>query len=105
MEFKIRNDEAKEDALRANGKAIILLVAERSGQVLGHILFSLVTTTPPSQEKGIGLAPVAVPPNAQAQGIGSQLIREGLCLCQELEDGYCFVLGNPKYDQRFGFAE
>jgi len=115
MEFKIRNEEAKEieqvreilkaafpteaesklvDALRANGKASISLVAERSGQVLGHILFSPVTTTPPS----------AVPPNVQAQGIGSQLIREGLCLCQELEDGYCFVLGNPKYYQRFGFA-
>jgi len=126
MEFNIRHEELKDmeqvreilksafpteaesklvDALRANGKAIISLVAERSGQVLGHILFSPVTTTPPSQEKGIALAPAAVRPVVQSQGIGSHSIREGLRLCQELEDGYCFVLGNPKYDQRFGFAE
>jgi len=58
MVFKIRNDEAKEDALRASGKAIISLVAERSGQVLGHILFSLVTATPPSQEKGLASRPL-----------------------------------------------
>lgn len=49
------------DALRANHKAIISLVAAAGdGQVLGHILFSPVSTTPPSEVKGIGLAPVAV---------------------------------------------
>lgn len=50
--------------------------------VLGHILFSLVTTTPPSGTKGLGLAPVAVHPDLQSQGIGTKLIREGLRLCR-----------------------
>ena len=93
------------DALRANGKATISLVAVNGEEVLGHILFSPVTTTPPSEAKGIGLAPVAVRPEAQAQGIGSKLIREGLRLCQELGFDYCVVLGDPKYYQRFGFEK
>ncbi len=91
------------DMLRANGKAIISLVATHEGQVLGHILFSPVTTSPPSEAKGIGLAPVAVRPDVQSQGIGSQLIREGLRRCKELGYDYCVVLGNPNYYPRFGF--
>ena len=91
------------DALRANGKAIISLVATQQDKILGHILFSPVTTTPPSDARGLGLAPVAVQPNAQGKGIGSQLIREGLRLCQQLGYDYCVVLGNPNYYQRFGF--
>ena len=126
MEFRVRNEEARDieqvrdvlraafpteaesklvDALRANGKAIISLVAVNGDEVLGHILFSPVSTTPSSEARGIGLAPVAVRPDAQSQGIGSQLIREGLLLCKELGYDYCVVLGNPKYYQRFGFEK
>jgi predicted N-acetyltransferase YhbS len=73
--------------------------------VLGHILFSRVTTTPPSEAKGIGLAPVAIRPDVQSQGIGAKLIREGLRLCKELGFDYCVVLGGPDYYQRFGFKK
>jgi predicted N-acetyltransferase YhbS len=65
------------DTLRANSKAIISLVAVNNNDVLGHILFSPVSTTPPSEAGGVGLAPVAVRPDVQSQGIGSRLIREG----------------------------
>lgn len=126
MDITIRNEEAEDieqvrkivhaafptdaesrlvDALRENGKAIISLVAVNGEQILGHILFSPVTTAPPSEAKGLGLAPVAVHPDAQSQGIGSRLIHEGLRLCQELGYDYCVVLGNPKYYQRFGFEK
>ncbi len=124
MAIEIRNEETKDieqvreivclafpteaesklvDALRTNGKAIISLVAVSDKQVLGHILFSPVTTSPPNEAKGIGLAPVAVRPDVQSQGIGSQLIREGLRRCKELGYDYCVVLGNPNYYPRFGF--
>jgi putative acetyltransferase len=93
------------DALRANGKAIISLVAVHGEEVLGHILFSPITTTPPSEAKGIGLAPVAVKPVCQSRGIGSQLIRDGLELCQQLHYDYCVVLGSPEYYGRFGFRK
>ena len=91
------------DSLRANGKAIISLVAVNGDEVLGHVLFSAVSTTPPIDAEGIGLAPLAVRPDAQSQAIGSRLIRQGLCLCKELEFDYCVVLGSPDYYQRFGF--
>lgn len=93
------------DALRTNGKATISLVAVNDDDVLGHILFSPVTTSPPSDAKGIGLAPVAVRPDVQSQGIGLQLIREGLQRCKELGFDYCVVLGGPKYYSRFGFEK
>jgi putative acetyltransferase len=126
MEFKIRKEEEQDieqvgeivraafptdaesklvDAIRANGKATISLVAVHNDQVLGHILFSPVSTTPPSDAKGLGLAPVAVRPNLQSQGVGSELIREGLRRCKELGYDYCVVLGGPKYYQRFGFEK
>jgi putative acetyltransferase len=93
------------DVLRTNGKAIISLVAVSSEQVLGHILFSPVSTSPASEAKGIGLAPVAVHPDYQSQGIGSRLIAEGLRLCKELGYDYCVVLGSPDYYLRFGFEK
>jgi putative acetyltransferase len=126
MEFEIRNEAENDieqvrnivqaafpgeaesklvDALRAHGKATISLVAVDGDAVLGHILFSPVTTTPPSDAKGIGLAPVAVRPDAQSRGIGSRLIREGLHLGKALGFDYCVVLGGPKYYQRFGFEK
>ena len=126
MEIKIRSEEAKDieqvrevvraafptdvesrlvDALRTNGKAVLSLVAVGGNEVLGHILFSPVSTTPPNEAKGIGLAPVSVRPDAQSQGIGSQLIREGLWLSQERGFDYCVVLGAPEYYGRFGFEK
>ena len=63
-------------ALREAGDAAIELVAEApSGETLGHVLFSpmMVGATP-----ALALAPLAVVPGAQRQGIGSALLREGL---------------------------
>lgn len=90
-------------ALRENGKGIISLVAVSGDEVLGHILFSPVTTTPPSEAKGIGLAPVAVKPEFQTKGIGSRLCLEGIQRCKELGYDYTVVLGSPEYYSRFGF--
>ena len=126
MEFQIRREESKDinqvreilksvlptdaesrlvKALQTYGKAIISLVAVNVEQALGHVLFSPATTTPPIEAKGIGLAPVAVRPDVQSQGIGSQLIRDGLRRCQELGYDYCMVLGSPIYYHRFGFEK
>jgi putative acetyltransferase len=102
--FPTEEESKLVDVLRENNKAIISLVAVINDKVLGHILFSPVST-PPSEAKGIGLAPVSVKPEFQGQGIGSQLIREGLRLCKELQHDYVVVLGDPNYYQRFGFQK
>jgi len=103
MTFPSEAESNLVDALRSNGKAIISLVAVCAEEVIGHIMFSPVSTTPPSEVKGIGLAPVAVHPDMQSQWIGSKLIYVGLQLCRELEYDFCVVLGDPNYYERFGF--
>lgn len=93
------------NAIRANGNAVISLVAIKGDKVAGHILFSPVSTHPPTPEKGLGLAPVAVLPELHSQGIGSALIRAGLEECRKLGYDYAAVLGGPKYYMRFGFEK
>lgn len=93
------------DALRRNGKAKISLVAEDSGRVIGHILFSeVVIEAGEKRLNGIGLAPLVVSPERQNEGIGSRLSEEGMKRC--LEAGYPFavVLGHPEFYPRFGFV-
>jgi putative acetyltransferase len=86
-------------------KALISLVALREGRVVGHILFSRVTVAnAPAAFNAVGLAPVAVLPDFQKQGIGSKLIREGLQLCSQAGYDAVVLLGYPAYYSRFGFA-
>ena len=92
------------DALRRAGKLAHSLVARRDGRVVGHIAFSPVRlagrdTDPPA----MGLAPVAVLPHAQRQGIGSRLIVDGIRACRQSGCRFIVVLGEPHYYGRFGF--
>ena len=88
------------DALRSNGAALLSLVATLNDQVVGHIMFSRITV---GGATGAALAPMAVLPEHQRSGIGSNLVELGI---QKLKDaGYPFiiVLGHANYDPRFGF--
>ncbi len=51
----------------------------------------------------LGLAPVAVLPKYQRQGIGLMLIRYSLEECDRLGCKAIVVLGHPEYYPRFGF--
>lgn len=88
--------------LREAGAMSISLVAELNGRVVGHVAFSVVTIN--GEDKGwFGLGPVSVSPEFQKQGIGSQLIREGLSQIKEKGAKGCVLEGDPDYYQRFGF--
>ena len=52
----------------------------------------------------MGLAPMAVAPSHQHQGIGSALVRAGLERCKALGAGAVIVLGHPEYYPRLGFS-
>ena len=52
---------------------------------------------------GMGLAPMAVLPEHQRQGIGSELVRAGLAELRERDCIFVIVLGHPEYYPRFGF--
>jgi putative acetyltransferase len=92
------------DRLRQAADPFISLVAELEGRVVGHILFTSVTITGPEGDSaGIGLAPMAVAPGLQRQGIGSALVESGLEVCREAGHQVAVVLGHPQYYPRFGF--
>jgi putative acetyltransferase len=101
-----REDEARlVDALREGGYARLSLVAEEAGRVVGHILFSdLPVVTPTGAVPALALAPLAVLPERQRQGIGSRLVREGLLACAGAGHRAVIVLGHPAYYPRFGFS-
>jgi len=92
------------DALRAQAHPVVSLVAERSGSVVGHILFSPVTLLSHSGLNIMGLAPMSVSPSHQRHGIGSALVRAGLERCRALGCGAVVVLGHSEYYPRFGFS-
>jgi putative acetyltransferase len=100
------DDEARlVDALRAGGYARLSLVAEVDGRVVGHILFSeLPIVTESGTVAALSLAPMAVLPEFQRRGIGSQLIERGLAMCRELGHRIVVVLGHEEYYPRFGFS-
>ena len=91
------------DALRAQATPLVSLVAELEARIVGHILFSPVTLPDFPALKLMGLAPMAVAPAWQRQGIGSRLVRKGLKRCKLLDYGAVVVLGHPDYYPRFGF--
>lgn len=81
------------------------LLAEKDGEIIGHILFSIVyIETLEGEIPTLALAPMAVIPEFQNQGIGSLLVREGLKKCQELGYKHVTVLGHPNFYPKFGFV-
>jgi putative acetyltransferase len=99
-------DEARlVDALRDGGYARLSLVAEGGGRVVGHILFSdLPIVTQAGAVHALALAPMAVLPARQRQGVGSRLVREGLRACADAGHRVVVVVGHPDYYPRFGFS-
>ena len=108
-----RPDEALlVDALRAASHPHVSLVAVEDGEVVGHIFFSPVSIEPDelgstkavAAVTAMGLAPMAVLPQHQNRGIGSQLVREGLQACRSFGCAVVVVLGHAEYYPRFGFV-
>ena len=91
------------DRLREHCTEALSLVAEDDG-VIGHILFTPVVIDSDGRRViGMGLAPMAVHPDRQRQGIGSQLVQRGLALLRERACPFVVVVGHPAYYPRFGF--
>lgn len=91
------------EALHRHGAVVVALVAESADQIIGHILFSPVQVELSQDKRLLGLAPMAVLPSHQRQGIGSLLVEEGLKRCTALGWDGVVVLGHPEYYPRFGF--
>lgn len=83
---------------------LLSLVAVKNSKIVGHVLYTnaIITQTTKSVSAQL-LAPLAVLPEAQNQGIGAQLVREGLNQLKESGVELVFVLGHPDYYPRCGF--
>ena len=95
------------DALRARPDYIrgLSLVAQLEKQIVGHILFSPIKILSPEGKElsALALAPMAVLPDYQNLGIGTQLVRNGLERCERMGYNTVVVLGHPTYYPKFGF--
>lgn len=116
------------EALRAAGDPVLALVAEAKqdfrapagrselgnpasfgifggwGEVAGHIVFSRLRLNDPTI-RASALAPLAVRPDRQRQGVGLALVRVGLRRLAGQGEDLVLVLGEPDYYRRFGFTQ
>ena len=89
-------------ALQQQPQALSLVAEDNSG-LLGHVLFTPLWLTSPQPYSGYILAPLAVRPDKQRQGIGTKLISSGIETLKHQATSYVMVLGDPAYYQRHGF--
>jgi putative acetyltransferase len=101
-----RRDEADlVDRLRGQGVVLASFVAEVEGRIAGHILFSRMwIETAAESLPAVALAPMAVIPKLQRQGIGGLLIGHGLDWLRRGIEQIVVVVGHPEYYPRFGFS-
>ena len=89
------------EKLHENGKAMHEWVCIHTNKVIAYIAFSNAYNG--SDVCGLHLAPMAVKPEFQKQGIGSELLRFALRQAV-IKESTIFVLGAPIYYQKFGFS-
>ena len=101
-----QDDEANlVEQLRADGDALVELVAASDIAIQGHIFYSPLAIVRDGEAlRAAALAPVSVLPAFQAKGLGGALIRAGNARCKELGCVGVVVLGHVEYYPRFGFS-
>jgi putative acetyltransferase len=86
-------------------KGLSLVAENEEGEVIGHILFSKIIIEMENVEvPSLALAPMAVKPGFQKEGVGSLLVRAGLEHCRERGYDSVIVLGHPEFYPKFGFV-
>ncbi|HEX7797766.1 MAG TPA: N-acetyltransferase [Vicinamibacterales bacterium] len=89
------------DALRTSHAVSVSLVATVNDAVVGHILYSPAVV---GGVEGAALGPMAVLPEHQRQGIGSQLVAAGNERLHIAGCPFVIVIGHPGFYPRFGFT-
>ena len=97
-------DLTKDMLADPSSKPLLSLMAYVEDQPVGHILFTKAYLSNSPNITVSFLAPLAVVPKFQKQGIGSALIRKGLELLSKSSVDLVFVVGHPDYYPRHGFT-
>ena len=77
------------------------LVAVNDNKIVGYILFTKINI---GKYEELALAPLAVLPKYQRQGIGKRLIEKGHRIARKLGFHYSVVLGSEKYYPKLGYV-
>lgn len=89
---------------RAQALSALLVAVDGDTHIVGCVALSAVSTPACAQRRvGLGLAPLAVEPAHQRQGVGQSLVRRALALARARGAEFVVLLGSPQYYARFGF--
>jgi putative acetyltransferase len=91
--------------LAADGDKLIELVFEESGTVSGYVLISNLRLQDAPQLRCGAIAPLAVHPDHQLRGIGSELVREAILASRGLGLDVLCLLGDARFYRNFGFRK
>lgn len=78
------------------------LVAVSGDTVLGYVMFSRIKI---GHADAVALAPLAVSPSRQREGIGELLVDAGHAQARKMGYTCSVVLGDPRYYSRFGYEK
>lgn len=92
------------EALRGSAAWLpeLSIVAEAGDEIVGYALLSRVRIEP-SGTAALTLGPVAVRPDRQRLGYGTDVVQAALDAATELGERLVVVLGSPTFYRRFGF--
>lgn len=89
--------------LQREGPSVVSLVGIIDKALVGHVVFTTCRVAGEPDKVAL-LGPLAVAPAWQKQGIGSAMVRAGMQRLENAETHQVYVLGDPAYYRRFGFA-
>ena len=104
-ESRVIGNFASDLSSETTNPAIKSLIAEVDGQLIGYVSYSPIFQKSGSGISGYILAPLAVSPELQKQGVGSRLIKSGIDMLSADGVDVLLVYGDPEYYGRFGFME
>lgn len=87
---------------------LLSFVAEEEGQPVGHVLITRAWLNRDDGMPGFPLlllAPLAVAPGSQHEGIGTMLVEAAVALARENGEVGMLVFGDPAFYGRFGFVQ
>ena len=88
-----------------SGSPMLSLLAFIGDKAVGHVIFTRAYVNDRDDNQALLhiLAPLAVVPEFQKQGIGAALIKEGFTRLKEMGCAIVFVLGHIDYYPKYGF--
>lgn len=107
-EFTDNDEHNLVKRLRSSDEFIkeLSLIAEIDNKIIGHILLSKALIKDVNKDiETLALAPLAVLPEYQSNGIGKKLINEAIEKAKSLGYKSIVVLGHENYYPKFGFKK